>query len=183
LQDNKATFSLANRVAPKLEPEIVFKLSAPLPEGSEDAAKVLEAVEWIALGFEIVDCHYSGWRYKAPDFVADFGFHVALIIGEPHPVSEFSGLAEQLANCKLKLFKNGEPVAEGGGKNVLENPALSLGCLAGTLAKQPGAATLAAGEVITSGTMTDAQFVAAGEEWVAELEGLALPRLTINFTA
>src|SRR3954471_14219216 len=48
---NTAEFSLARCRSPKIEPEIVFKLKAPLAAGV-DAAGALEAVEWIAIGFE-----------------------------------------------------------------------------------------------------------------------------------
>jgi 2-oxo-3-hexenedioate decarboxylase len=179
--DNRATVSLAGMAAPKIEPEIVFKLKAPLTSGFEDASTILQAVEWIALGYEIVDCNYANWRFKAADMVADFGFHAAMVIGEPRPLGDLEQLVAQLAEVTVKLYKNGELAAEGAGKNVLESPALSLGNVAATIARQPEAAPLAAGEVITSGTLTEAQFIKPGEEWNAELSGLELPPLTVKF--
>lgn len=179
--NNSATISLAGMVAPKIEPEIVFKLRSPLTSGFEDAAAILEAVEWIALGFEIVDCNYANWRFKASDMVADFGFHAAMLIGEPQPLGEIAKLVEQLPVLKLRLSKNGQVVAEGEGKNVMDSPALSLGSVAAGISRQPDAAPLAIGEVITTGTITDAQFIQVGEEWSAEVEGLTLPRLSVSF--
>ena len=41
-----------------------------------DAAAVLEAVEWLALGFEIIDCVYVDWKFQPPDFVAAYGLGV-----------------------------------------------------------------------------------------------------------
>ncbi|HYA17522.1 MAG TPA: hypothetical protein VEF06_08660, partial [Bryobacteraceae bacterium] len=46
----------------KIEPEIVMKLKGPV-ERHADAAAVLEAAEWIALGFEIIDCPYPDWKF------------------------------------------------------------------------------------------------------------------------
>ena len=41
--------------APKVEPEIVFKLKAPLPATVGSAVEALRYVEWYSLGYEIVD--------------------------------------------------------------------------------------------------------------------------------
>jgi len=179
--DNKASLPLTGMIVPKIEPEIVFKLKSAIPAGA-DAAIALAAVEWFALGFEIVDCLYPEWRFRPADMVAGFGFHAALIIGEPQPLTEINTLVEQLPALKLNLYKNGQLVAEGSGQNVLGSPALSLANLAQVVSQQTNAEPLGAGEVVTSGTLTDAMFVAAGEEWSAQAEGIAVPGLTLSFS-
>ena len=83
---NEATLSIAPLVAPKIEPEIVFRLSDALPPGLTEPAAVLERVEWIALGFEIIDCVYQDWKFQPADFVASYGLHAALIVGAPMTV-------------------------------------------------------------------------------------------------
>lgn len=181
---NHFTLNIGNMVAPRIEPEVVFKLKSEIDlETASDPVKVLQAVEWMALGFEIVDCPYPNWRFRPADMVAAFGFHGALVIGDPHPLKNLDQLAEQFANFKLKLLKNGEVAAEGSGKNVYDSPALCLGQLARTIAAQPGMDPLVKGEVITSGTITDAQPVAIGEEWAAITDGLNLPSLSIKFVS
>ena len=50
------------------------------------------------------------------------------------------------------------------------------------LAAQPDAPPLEAGEVVSTGTLTDAHPVAAGETWSTELEGLPLPGMTVRFS-
>ncbi len=176
---NQAVFWLSKLVAPKIEPEIVFKLSGSItPQMSETQA--LAAIEWFALGFEIVDSPYPGWSFKVPDMVAAFGFHTGLVVGEPQTISDAARLAEELANFKLMLAKNGQTVAEGTGSNVFGSPLQCLIELAGVLA-QNGAEPLAAGEIITSGTITDAQYIAPQEEWSAAVTGLAVPALTLRF--
>jgi len=77
-----ATLSVAQMYSPKIEPEIVFRLKRPLTDGDTDPAAVLAAVEWIALGFEIIDCMYPEWKFQPADFVAAYGLHAALIAGE-----------------------------------------------------------------------------------------------------
>ena len=84
---NEATLSVAHMISPKIEPEIVFKMKAPLGAGVTDPAATLEAVEWLALGFEIIDCPYADWKYQPADFVAAYGLHAALIVGEPCAVT------------------------------------------------------------------------------------------------
>jgi 2-keto-4-pentenoate hydratase len=74
-------------------------------------------------------------------------------------------------------------VAEGSGRNVLGSPALSLGELATAVSRQPGASSLAEGEIVSSGTLTESQFIAAGETWSADVTGLDLPRLTVHTVA
>ena len=170
--DGASELPLTHFMSPRIEPEIVFKLKRPLA-GTPDAPTALEHVEWMALGFEIIDCPFPGWQFKPVDFVAAYGLHRALVIGEHHIVG--ADLADALASFKLKLYKNGELSEEGSGKNSLRSPAL---CLA-ELARATGG--LAAGELISTGTLTGAQSIAAGETWQVAVDGLALPELELNF--
>ena len=180
---NAATLGIAHMVAPKIEPEIVFKLRRPL-EGTGDPAAALEAVEWIALGFEIIDCVYADWTFQPPDFVAAFGLHAALVVGEPKPVdpAAIPALVEQLAQFKIRLSRNGEVVGEGAGKNSLRSPALCLGELAGAISRQAPDDSLSAGELVSSGTLTESQLIAAGESWTAMVDGVDLPELKLSIS-
>ena len=74
-ENGLASASLARMRAPKLEPEVVMKLKS-VPT-SPDASAVLECVEWLALGYELVDNPFPDWKFKAADLVASFGFHAA----------------------------------------------------------------------------------------------------------
>jgi len=79
-------------------------------------------------------------------------------------------------------LKQKETVVERGvGENVLGSPLLALAHLVEVLAKQPQSPPLAAGEVITTGTLTDAHPVVPGETWSTEILGLPLHGLTIVF--
>ena len=181
--DNQATVSIAKMTAPKIEPEIVFKIREPLPAGDLDPAKVLAAVESIALGFEIIDCVYPEWKFTPVDFVASYGLHAGLIVGALRPVTPelIPSLIEQLASFSVTLQKNGETVAQGSGKNSLKSPALCLGELAAATA-QEGSARLSAGEFVSSGTLTEAQSLAPGDTYTAIVEGIDLPPLTARIT-
>jgi 2-oxo-3-hexenedioate decarboxylase len=179
---NEATLSLAQMIAPKIEPEIVFKLKTPIGAGISDAAGALAAVEWLALGFEIIDCPYADWKFQPADFVAAYGLHAGLIVGEPLAVTPATipTLVEQLPTFKVRLAKNGEVVGEGSGRNSLRSPALCLAELANAMAKQDGAEPLAAGDLVSSGTLTESTPIQPGATWTSSVEGLELPALTLH---
>jgi 2-oxo-3-hexenedioate decarboxylase len=79
------------------------------------------------------------------------------------------------------LFKDGAQHAEGTGANVLGSPLLAFAHFAGVLARLPQFAPVGAGEVVTTGTLTDAYRVKAGETWSTRLAGIELPGLEIVF--
>lgn len=182
---NDGSLSIAAMVSPKIEPEIVFKLKAPLAGEVGDAAAALAAVDWMALGFEIIDSVYADWKFQPADFVAAFGLHAALVVGEPRRVdaADIPALAAALPSFTVRLSKNGTVVEEGSGKNSLRSPASCLAELANAMARQPGAAPLAAGELISSGTLTTSMPLAPGERWTAEVSGLDLPPLSLTTAA
>jgi 2-oxo-3-hexenedioate decarboxylase len=78
--DGRAQLALTSFVQPRIEPEVVFGLRGPVPiEG--DARAMLEAVDWMAPGFEVVQSHFPDWKFRPPDCTAAFGLHGALVVG------------------------------------------------------------------------------------------------------
>ena len=181
-QRGSTSLSIERMYSPKIEPEIVFKLKAPLGAEAVEPAAVLEAVEWLALGFEIIDCVYPEWTYQPADFVAAYGLHAALIVGTPKPVEPamIAGLVDDLARFTVRLEKDGELVEEGSGKNALRSPARSLGELAAAISRQAGAESLAAEELVSTGTLTTSTPIAPGQRWQATVDGLPLAALTLQ---
>ena len=168
--------------APKLEPEIVFKVKQPITDRFDDPAAVLRSVEWLSLGYEIIDCPFPEWTFQPSDLVGAFGFHAGLVLGAPTAVTaaNAASLAAQLATFRLKLFKNDTFVEEGGGQNVLKNPALALGEFAAALSRSPWAEPLRAGELVTTGSLTTPMLIAPGDTWRAEPDGLPVAALTMK---
>ena len=70
-------------------------------------------------------------------------------------------------------------VDTGVGSNVLDSPVLALAHLANLLSTQSGSPPLAAGEVITTGTLTDAWPVASDETLVKRLRRASGRGLTL----
>ena len=178
----RATIALKPFVQPRIEPEVVFRLKAP-PPLSEDPLHILESVEWIAPGFEIVQSHFPDWKFKAADCTAAFGLHGALVVGEPLPVTpdNRAQIAERLPEFEATLSRNGILVDQGKGANVLDSPAFALLHLGRVLANLPQFPPLAAGEIVTTGTVTDAWPIEAGETWSSNYGSLGIEGLSVTF--
>jgi 2-oxo-3-hexenedioate decarboxylase len=178
-----ATLSLRGLVQPRIEPEVVFGLAAPVPV-TEDPRVALDAAAWIAPGFEIVQSHFPQWRFKAADCTAAFGLHGALVVGPRVRLDAAlrDRLAPLLPRFALELRKGETVVDRGVGSNVLGGPAHALAYLARVVAEQPHAPPLAAGEVVTTGTISDAWPVASGETWHSDYGELPIAGLALTFT-
>ena len=168
-------------VEPHIEPEIVFRLASVPPRGA-DLAGIAASIEWVAQGFELVQSHFPGWRFRAPDTVIDGGLHGTLRYGRPLPLKDIAAdPVAALANFTLELFRDGMPVETGRGANVLGHPLAALAHLAALIEGDPQAVPLQAGEIITTGTITAAWPVRAGERWSTRLAGIALEGAEIRF--
>lgn len=178
-EKNRATVKLEGLVQPRIEPEICFKLKSP--PRSRDQDELLACIDWMAHSVEIVQCHHPNWKVTIADCTADNGLHGRLVVGTPVAIADVPGLVEKLPAVEAKLFKGDRLVDRGVGANVLGSPLLSLGYLVDLLRKQPEAPPLAAGEVVTTGVLTDAHPVAPGELWHTEIAGLPLGGLAIAF--
>jgi len=181
--DNRASLPLAPFVQPRIEPEVVFELSEPIPPGA-DASAVMERVTWLAAGFEVVHCHFPDWQFTLADAIADFGLHGALVIGTPLVVDDTNraGLAAALATFEATLSCDGSVVDRGLGANVLGSPALALADLALVLADHHPPSPLSAGEIVTTGTITGAQPIASGQTWTSDYGSLGLDGLTLTLS-
>ncbi|MFO1315846.1 MAG: fumarylacetoacetate hydrolase family protein [Burkholderiales bacterium] len=180
--DSRAVVVLGPAALPRIEPEVVFGLSGPVAP-VDDARAALRAVAWIAPGFEVVQSHFPGWKFTAPDCTAAFGLHRALVVGPRVPVTEANrdAVAAALPRFELTLRHGDRVVDRGVGANVLDSPALALAHLARVLATQSAAAPLAAGEFVTTGTVTDAWPIAPGETWSSDYGDLGIPGLAVRF--
>lgn len=183
-QNNSATLTLPHRRSLKIEPEIVFALKQAITSENLDATAALESTEWLALGFEIIDCPFPEWKFQPGDFVASFGLHAALVIGERIQVRPdmVATLVDQLARFKVRMSRNGEFVEEGSGRNSLRSPAFCLAELGAAINRRFPNEPLSSGEIISSGTLTAGHLTDKGDLWTAEVEGLPLPPLTLRLT-
>ena len=180
--DGHASLSLHGLMEPRIEPELVVKLRDPLPDG-DDANVLLGAVEWIAAGFEIVHSVFPGWRFGAPDCTAALGLHGRLVVGPPLVVDDTNraALAAAMPAFTVALLRDGELVDTGIGANVLGAPTKALAHLRELLAQSSAFAPLADGEIVTTGTLTDAWPVVSGQVWTARYGTLGVRPIELVF--
>jgi 2-oxo-3-hexenedioate decarboxylase len=176
-----APFDLAAVVEPRIEPEIAFGL-ARAPEPGMDEAALLGCVDWIAHGFEIVQSLFPGWRFAAADTVAAFGLHGAYFVGPRRRIAaaDHGTWLSALSSFEIALQRDGM-VDRGKAANVLDGPLSALRHLVALLAQDRRNPPLAAGEIVTTGTLTRAFPVAAGETWRTTISGLPLAGITLRF--
>lgn len=169
---------------PRFEPEIVLGL-AHVPADADPAA-IAEAIGWVAHGIEIVHSVYPGWRFSAAESMASQAMHGSLHIGPTIAPGDAGSLAARLAALTLVLERRDEDgqwtrVAEGVGADVLDGPIAALGHLVRCLRER--GQRLAAGDVVTTGTLVDAQPMLPGQRWRTRLHGVAgLDGLVIDIT-
>lgn len=168
--EGESVASIASLCQPRIEPEVVFGLQHT-PGPNPNMQQLFEAIDWVAPGFELVQSHLPDWKFVISDTAADSGLHGQLWIGQKTPVSDLAsdarGLTECLAQAKVELFCDDVKVHDGQGANVLDSPLHALFHVCQVLAACPGAPALATGDVITTGTWTDAPPIKSGQVWRA----------------
>jgi 2-oxo-3-hexenedioate decarboxylase len=173
---------LAGFAEPRIEPEIVFGLSAA-PAADMDEAALLSCLEWVAHGFEIVQSIYPRWKFAAADTVAANGVHGALLIGTRHAIGpRAEEWQTKLSRFDIDLSCDGRPIDRGNAANVLGGPLAALRHLVGLLAHDRIHPPLAAGEIVTTGTLTRAMPIRPGETWSTSLHDIPLDGARLRFT-
>ena len=179
-----ASVSLARFVAPRLEPEVMFGFaSAPRPGMS--VAELAACIDWVAHGFEIVDTHFADWRFAAADTVADFALHGRLFVGARVPIDRFGpagrDAAEALASLSVTLVADGREIESGRADIVLDGPLNALRLWVDAMAAQPQRWPIVAGDIVTTGTITDAAPLAsAGVRWQTRVSDPRLAAMTLD---
>jgi 2-keto-4-pentenoate hydratase len=183
----ETSVSLAPFVEPRLEPEIMFGF-ARSPAVGTSLDELADCIAWVAHGFEIVHTRFPAWRFGAADTVADFALHGRLFVGPGVPIDRFvaggSGdLATQLSSLRVTLSCDGRDVEEGRADIVLDGPLHALRLWIDAMADRPQRWPIVAGDIVTTGTITDAAPLAPGQRWQTRLSDPRLAGMTLNTTA
>ena len=169
---NQGQFSLTGFPEPRIEPEIVLHL-ATAPQLSMNEEELVGCIDWVAHGFEIVHSVFPNWEFAAADAVAAYGVHSALLLGDRHVISdETAKRREELSNFTVDLIRVDGVTRSGHARNVLGGPLKALRFLVNELASYPMSQPLDGGEIVTTGTLTEAMPVVAGESWSTRLRGI-----------
>lgn len=178
--------SRSRGLEPRIEPEIVFGIKKTPSTGMSEE-ELLECIQWVAHGFEVVHSIYPSWRFTATDTIIGFGLHGQLLIGERHELSStvadggLTAWTTKLQDLHVDLLCNGKTVDSGRGINVLGSPLRALQHLVELLDKQTLHPRLQPGEVVTTGTLTQALPISHGDRWQTKIGGIGLSDLDITF--
>jgi 2-keto-4-pentenoate hydratase len=178
-RDGTAAIAVGGLLQPRIEPEIQLHFARTPPVTSDERA-ILRCVDWIAHGFEIVQCPFPDWRFAVVDTIAAYAVHGALVVGTPVHVSDIEDCAEKLRSFTVAIFRDGAQQAEGVGANVLGSPLLAFAHLTEVLSRQSRFPAVRVGEVVTTGTLTELFPVSPGETWSTIISGIELPGLSIS---
>ena len=160
------SLSRAGLIQPRAEGEIAFMLRSDLSGPGVTRENVLDATEWVAPCFEIVDSRIADWKIRIQDTVADNASCGVFVVGTQH----VDPRALDLAAARMDMHKNGEPCGSGLGSAVQGHPAEAVAWLANTL----GAFGIPfkAGEIILSGSLAPLVPAVAGDRFTMHIEGL-----------
>ena len=175
---NSAQLAIPPPRSLKIAPASVFALKQPLTSETSDQESALEAVSGLALGY-VIDRTFSQWRFQPSDFVASYGLHTALMVGQGMPVD--SDITPQAGGRTVSI--QGANVQEWGvrGRGLRQELLARPGAIPGRTGPLDGAKPpdqpLSRAKMMSSGTLTAGHATQAGDEWRCGVEGLPLPCL------
>ena len=175
-ESNFLTVDLSQFCEPRIEPEIVVCLKQK-PKNDSDNSEIY--LDWIAPGFEIVDSIYPNWKFSLTDAIASGGLHGCLVVGKKFKVNDRT--ERDLIDVGVSLYRGGRLEEAGTGANVLDGPVSAIRYLHSGLSKIKNQDPLSAGDIVTTGTMTDAKPIFSKEKWSAKFDGVVEAELNLEF--
>ncbi|WP_439632390.1 2-keto-4-pentenoate hydratase [Shinella sp.] len=143
----------ARFIHPRAEPEIAFRLRAPL-EGVVTEMEAWDAVECIAPAIEILDSRYRDFKFNLGDAIADNCSSAGLVVG-PWQSREID-----ISNLGMAMDIDGRAVALGSSAAILGHPIRTLTAAARLMARNGD--RLQPGDIFLSGAPTAAIPLSAG---------------------
>jgi 2-oxo-3-hexenedioate decarboxylase len=177
----EATFNPLDLPEPRIEPEIVLHLGTS-PRAGMNETELFACLDWFAAGYEIVYSIFPGWRFSAADAAAAYGVHGSLFVGAKQHISgDRTALMTGLASFHVEMTNDQGDSRRGHARNVLGGPLQALKYLVEEIAQYPASEPLRIGELITTGTLTEAMPAIAGEAWTTRFVGVDLQPLHLRF--
>lgn len=163
LVEEGGELQIARYIHPRAEPEIAFRLRAPL-EGDVTPLEAWAAIEGVAGAIEILDSRFKNFKFRMTDVIADNSSSSGLVIGPWHrPDMDFSNLG-------MSLEIDARPVQLGSSAAILGHPIRSLVAAARLMALR--GQRLEAGDIVLSGAITAAEPLRKGMKVRVRLEQL-----------
>ncbi|WP_253183438.1 2-keto-4-pentenoate hydratase [Sphingobium phenoxybenzoativorans] len=162
--------SLSSFVHPRVEPEIAFRLGAPL-SGDISRDHALASIDAVAPAIEIIDSRYRDFKFSLADVIADNSSSAAFAIGQWRD----PGL--DLSDAHMTMEVGGERFT-GSSSAILGDPVLAI-VSAARLVKEIGS-RLEAGMIILAGAATEAVAIGAPGPVRLDVAALGSVEFTVN---
>jgi 2-keto-4-pentenoate hydratase len=159
-------------IAPRVEPEIAFRLGRDLRGPGIDADDVRAAVDAVYPSLEIIDSRIADWKITLVDTIADNASCGAFVLGAAVDWADID-----LAAVECALSVDGTVVETGLGAAVLGHPFNAVAWLANTLAEL--GEHISAGDVVLPGSCTRAVPATAGSEVLADFGPLGTVSVSV----
>lgn len=145
-----ADVDLGRFIHPRIEPEVAFRLGRDV----DAANSIVEALDAVAPGLEIIDSRYRDFRFDLASVVADNTSAAGYVLGP------WQSLPEELGEREVQLTVDGVVVESGSTSAILGHPLEALRALQDMAARYD--IPLRAGDVILAGAATAAASFGAG---------------------
>ena len=159
--------ALGNNLMKVAELEFAFRMARNLPPRQDPYTQedVLDAVASLHPAIELPDSRFLQFeRAGLAQLIADNACAHRFVLG---PAATADWRALDLSLHKGRMFRNGMPVEDGIGHNVLGDPRIALTWLANELSRH--GETLKAGQVVTTGTCVKPVPIAQGDHFEGDL--------------
>ncbi|MFC6906772.1 2-keto-4-pentenoate hydratase [Halalkalicoccus tibetensis] len=157
-------FDTEARIEPRIEPEVAFLMGDDLSP-PVNRLDVISATELLVPVIEIVDSRIRDWDVTGPTAIADNSLAAQLLIGDRTSASDVNLVCEG-----VEVLIDGIRRTTGTGAAVLGHPADAVAWLAETLPDHNE--TLRAGDIVTTGSITEPIPIEAGETAVVRFSSL-----------
>jgi 2-keto-4-pentenoate hydratase len=161
-----------------LEFEIAVRIKSDVPAAAaaHTAESIAPHIGGVCAGVELVDDRAADYAsLDVRSLVADNSWNAGIVL------SDFKSSWPDLAALPGRASKDGQPIGEGHGRDILGHPFNSVAWLATQLASR--GASLKAGDVVMTGSVMKTVFPEQDSRYRFELEGLSLVEVQVTSAA
>lgn len=157
--------SLKGLIHPKIEPELVFYLKAPIHRPI-DFEECDQFIKYVGIGFEIIDSRYENFKFTLNEVICDNTSACRYVLGE----QRFLLNSVDLSNLGVVLEKNNDVIHTASTSAVLDHPLNAVVQLSHLLEHIGG--SIAAEQFIFSGAITPAVTISKMDSFKVKFQKL-----------